>query len=460
MNKNTLQTELDRIVSVIKEMPGGVSIEFLMKKSGLKISLRSFQRRLVNLQHNGFITVSGNKRSTLYHFLNTKHLQPKPGTVNDFSFISDEGKRILALVTQPVEKRKAAGYDYRIVKKYDRNKGYFLPHEIKHLQKINKSVQQEHFIRKIENRLITDLSFNSCRLQGNNYSLLETDHLFLLREAAADRSASETQMLLNHREAVEFILKTPKNKLLNRGGLLHIHGLISDNMLVNRANCGTFRTSDIVVPATSYIGNLDWGYNAKLRQLFNKSASVGNPFEESFFLLAHLSYMQPLYNLNECVARIICNVPLIHSRLAPLTFTDLPVNLYRAGLNGVYELQKITLLKDLYIWSYERSASRYDILNEISHQPDRYILNYREIIKALMAKIIHHKCNRPEAGILIKEAAADLPLHERPAFTRSVENELFSLHEGNFVRYTRDASVFSEWKKNWYRERRPAGATE
>src|SRR5204862_3151504 len=94
-------------------------------------------------------------------------------------------------------------------------------------------------------------------------------------------------------------------------------------------------------------------------QVVDTAAAIRNPFEQAFFIMVHLPYLQPFEDVNKRVSRLAANIPLNRNNLAPLSFVDVPDDLYIQGLLAVYELNRIELLKDVFLWSYERSAARY-----------------------------------------------------------------------------------------------------
>jgi Fic family protein len=79
-----------------------------------------------------------------------------------------------------------------------------------------------------------------------------------------------------------------------------------------------------------------------------------SPFEQAFFVTLHLPYLQPFEDVNKRVSRLAANIPFIHHNLCPLSFMDVPEDLYINGLRGVYELNRIELMRDVFVWTYEK----------------------------------------------------------------------------------------------------------
>jgi hypothetical protein len=153
--------------------------------------------------------------------------------------------------------------------------------------------------------------------------------------------------------------------------------------------------------------------------------------------------------VNKRVSRLAANIPFARNNLAPLSFIDVPDDVYIQGMIGVYELNRIELLKDVFLWAYDRSAARYAALRQSLGEPDPFRLQYRENMRDLIAGIVSQGIKPKEAAEKIKSAAKELPAQDQEKFVEAVETELLSLHEGNFVRYRIRPSEFKIWKDIW-----------
>ncbi|MFX5949001.1 hypothetical protein ABTF06_18955, partial [Acinetobacter baumannii] len=88
--------------------------------------------------------------------------------------------------------------------------------------------------------------------------------------------------------------------------------------------------------------------------------------------MVQLPYLQPFDDVNKRVSRLAANISLIKANLIPLTFLDVSESLYTEAVLGVYELNRVDLLKDLYLWAYKRSAERYAVVQQSIGQPDPF----------------------------------------------------------------------------------------
>src|SRR5260221_6761516 len=93
--------------------------------------------------------------------------------------------------------------------------------------------------------------------------------------------------------------------------------------------------------------------------LLAKAAAITDPYEQAFFLMVQLPYLQPFEDVNKRTSRLAANIPLIKKNFCPLSFIDVPEETYIEGLLGVYELNRIELLRELFLWAYERSCFLY-----------------------------------------------------------------------------------------------------
>ena len=236
------------------------------------------------------------------------------------------------------------------------------------------------YARQILNRLLIDLSWNSSRLEGNTYSLLETERLLELGEAPEGKNSMEAQMILNHKAAIEFMVESAEQMRFNSFTILSLHALLSDNLLRDQRACGCLRSTPVGIAKSVYqplaIPQLISEY---FQQILDTADAITDPFEQSFFVMVQLLYLQPFLDVNKRVSRLAANIPLIRENLCPLSFVDVPEQVYVSGLLGVYELNRIELLREVFVWAYERSSSLYSATRQELGEPDPFRLRYRNL---------------------------------------------------------------------------------
>lgn len=185
-------------------------------------------------------------------------------------------------------------------------------------------------------------------------------------------------------------------------------------------------------------------------QLLATAAAIQDPFEQAFFAMVQLPYLQPFDDVNKGVSRLAANIPFIKRNLSPLSFIDVPRSLYTEAVLGVYELNKIDLLKDVFIWAYERSAARYTAVRQSLGEPDPFRFKHSAALRQVVGDVIRGRMNRKVAAAHIASwVEKNIAEPERERFRDMAENELLSLHEGNFARYQIRPNEFLAWQAAW-----------
>lgn len=269
--------------------------------------------------------------------------------------LSSEGNSIRHLISQPLGNRPPTTYNQEFLRSYEPNKTFYLSvKDREKLHELGRTAQltepADTYARQVLERLLIDLSYNSSRLEGNNYSLLDTKLLISQGKASDSRTEEESQMILNHKAAIEFIVESAREIDFNRFTIMNLHGMLSDNLLGNPAASGRLRSMAVDIGHSVYV---PLAIPQLISELFNvlleKAASIEDPFEQSFFVRVQFPYLQPFDHVNKRVSRLAANIPLVKHNLAPLSFIDVPKVLYAQGLMGFYELKKIELFKDLFL---------------------------------------------------------------------------------------------------------------
>jgi Fic family protein len=441
----------EELLSVVAKYPNGAGIEDIRLSYNPDIQVRTLQRQLAKLSEQGLVKVSGKARATIYTLsaddaiaMVTESLIP----------LSEAGTHIRALVTAPIQQRTPIGYQRAFIESYRPNiDSYLTQQEMGKLADINDTGMDQPagtYAQRILNRLLIDLSWNSSRLEGNTYSLLDTERLIVQGEVDDTKTAKEAQMILNHKDAIEFIVQASEEIGCNRYTILNLHALLANNLLPDPQGPGRLRFMAVGITGSTFTPLAIPQLIGELFDLILKKASqIENPFEQSFFIMVHLPYLQPFDDVNKRVSRISANIPFVKRNLSPLSFVDVPPDLYSQGMLGVYEQNDVSLLKDVFLWAYERSASRYAIIRQSLGEPDTFKLKYRIQIRDLISSIIIEALNSKDTTKLIRSKAAQLPEADQRQFIEAVETEIFALHEGNFARYRVSPKEFERWKAGW-----------
>lgn len=453
------QQEYEAILKNMDYFPDGASSEEIRTALKWPVShLRTIQRRLATLVKEKRLLVEGASRTRRYRLPNGPASVSPMSVVmkNEFGIpLSAEAEIIRETVLKPIHLRLPVGYNREFLDQYRPNHTNYLS-EItrRHLLEIGGShgdLPAGTYARQILNRLLIDLSWNSSRLEGNTYSLLETERLLKLSETVEGKDLKEAQMILNHKEAIEFLVDSASNIEINRRTILNLHAILSHDLLGNAEAYGRLRC--IPVGIGKSVHNPP-GVPQLIDECFQQIVDIGSrikdPFEQAFFLMVQLPYLQPFEDVNKRVSRLVANIPLILHNLSPLSFVDVPVPIYIQGLMGVYELNRIELLRDVFVWAYERSCLHYSAKRKELGEPDPFRMRYRDLIRETVVNIVRNQMNRSAAVEFIKRSAHEsVPSEAKTRFIEIVETEVMSLHEGNFARYRLRFLEYTSWRNVW-----------
>jgi Fic family protein len=412
------------------------------------------QRWIAKLIENGQIAAQGEGRARRY--FNAKTMLGAESFLQSDVFpsyipLSVDSQDIKAYIDQPTEARKPVGYQHDFLDAYRPNETWYLSESLRRqLHKMGKTAEADEpagtYSRAILNRLLIDLSWASSHLEGNTYSRLDTRELIEHGKAAQGKAAIETQMILNHKAAIELLVENIGEAQFNRYTLMNLHGALAENLLPNPADEGRIRQHSVDIgksvyrplPTTQQI-------EAALEAFLDKANMIADPFEQSFFTMVHLPYLQAFADINKRLSRLAANLPLFRANLCPLTFLDVPEQAYSRATLGVYEMTRVELLRDLYVWAYERSTQEYLAIKQDLAEPDPVRLAWRDLIKQIIREVV----TRPEQNaltIIAQSIDLHVPESERKNVNAIVIEELSRLHEGVLARYGLRPSEFRSWK--------------
>lgn len=440
----------EKLLVIIKAYPKGVNLKSIEDKLDVQISRRALQYKLSDLIRIGIIENQGRGRGSYYYY--------KGNTQDIFSGIPIKKSALNAYkyIQQDINKRKPVGYNQKFLDEYIPNEtSYLSKKDLEFLSGINTShsylQDADTYTQNIVDRLLIDLSWNSSRLEGNTYSLLDTKRLIEFGEKASGHSLLEAQMILNHKEAISFIIRNDGDIGMNRYTMLNLHALLSQNLLPDPSATGRLRHIPVAIESSTFI---PLEAPQRIEQCFDiiidKANMITDPFETAFFLMVHIPYLQPFDDVNKRMSRVIANMPLFKRNLSPLSFTDVPKEAYIAAILCVYELNNISLLKDLFLWAYERSSQKYAAIKQSISEPNPFRVKYYQEMRHIIAKIIASEINRSNVVDFIQNwSDQNIDKKDFEKFQVLIENELLSLHEGNFARYHVTPSQFKNWKNLW-----------
>ena len=463
MPKIVSSAEYEMVVAAVREHPGGASIETIQSVLGEGVARRTLQRRLNELAKQGRLVAEGRKRGALYH------LPPPPqvtvqlegvagrGDIGQVSVeihvpISTEGSRLRALVRRPLTLRTPVGYRREFLLDYRPNETWYLPSETRtRLRGLGEAPLPERqagtYARDVLGRLLIDLSWASSKLEGNTYTRLDTQRLIEHGEAATGKDARETQMILNHKRAIEYLVDGADELGYDIHTFQNLHALLSENLLADPGTSGKLRERIVDISGTVFRPlAIPQQIDEFFRVILDKAAAIGDPFEQAFFLMVQIPYLQPFEDVNKRVSRLGANIPLLKYNLCPLSFVEVPERAYVEGTLAVYELNKVELLADVFAWAYERSCQQYRAIADSLPQPDPFRRTYRDVLADVIGEVVR-KGWAADSLIIERETANLVPAEDRTRFVEMAIAELKGLHDGNIARYRLRLSEFRDWKE-------------
>lgn len=408
------------ILDYIADHPGA-GREDIRRHVAPSMSAPTVWRALKRLVDAGKLEVSGKARATGYRLAGAAVVR--------------------AHLATPYNRRKPVSYQKEFLDRYIPDKTFYLSEADR--QRLLEAgtpsgspLPAGTYARRILERLLVDLSWASSRMEGNTYNLLETERLIRFGQEASGKDRKEAVMILNHKEAIQYVVDNLDDIAISRPDLCNIHALLADGLLADPAMAGRLRRMPVGITHSSYrpLGD-QFAIEEEFDILIAKAAAITNPFEQSFFLLAHIPYLQAFDDINKRTSRVSSNIPLLKADLAPMSFLTMDDGAYIDGLIGIYELNNVSVLREAYIDAYLASAENYRTLRAEVEAPDKAALVYRDFVReAVRRSVLDWKGFRPER-IMEMATEADIPEKDREAVVAYVGQEIRGLHEGNVIRY-------------------------
>ncbi len=314
------------------------------------MAIATVKRALKNLVANNHLLVKGKGKSTKYYVSPAYELLR---TIN-----------VAEYFTKEIDERKIKlGFNHELIQNVLSKSRIFADSELIKLQNlqelyIEKSSQLTAYEYKREReRLAIDLSWKSSQIEGNTYSLLETERLLKEKETASGKPKDDATMLLNHKEAIDFIIKHPQYVApLTVPAIEDIHSILMQDLGIDR----NMRTHRVAISGTNY-KPLDNQFQIKealesMCELVNNQSDV---FTKALLVLTIISYIQAFADGNKRTARIISNAVLISNNYCPISFRTIDSIEYKKAMLIFYEQNNITPIKNIFIDQFEFAVNTY-----------------------------------------------------------------------------------------------------
>lgn len=298
----------------------------------------------------GMIVSTGNNRATVYSITPKAHLLRAVDLATYYAVDADH-------------RSVQQGYNYELIRGELPKIDLFTEAEKKELSECQrlfeshmKDIPQGIYNRELE-RLGIDLSWKSSQIEGNTYTLLETETLLKEYKEAKGHSREEALMLLNHKSALEAIVERPEYfSTLSLSRIEDIHGALVENMNVNPS----LRYRRVRITGTRY-QPLD--VESQIKEAIEDSCGLINgkadPYEKALLALLLIAYIQPFEDGNKRTSRLVANALLLANKCCPLTFRSVDANDYRAALLLFYEQNNISAFKKIFLEQVAFAVNEY-----------------------------------------------------------------------------------------------------
>ena len=325
------------------------SLNDILSGIGLGISPATLKRDLSNLIKDKMVETEGQGKAFRY-FLLPSYEMFLPIDIDEY-FKKEIDERIIK-----------NGYNFELTD-WLGNISLFTNEELEKLNILQKKFKEnisglaEELYKKDMERLAIDLSWKSSQIEGNTYSLLETEQLLKEKKTASGKSKDEAVMLLNHKEAIDFIVENPGYlKELTVARIENIHGILVKELNVDR----NIRRRRVGITGTNYMPlDNEFQIREALEDVCRLINSRDNIFEKALLLLVLISYIQPFNDGNKRTARIVSNAQLIANGYCPISFRTVDSVDYKKAMLVFYEQNNITGFKKIFIEQFEFAVSNY-----------------------------------------------------------------------------------------------------
>lgn len=334
------------ILEYIKTHPGVSSRQIEEAMNG-EVSLATVKRMVNELMNNFYVYAEGKARATRYY----ASALFTPVDLDEY-------------YSKEVDEREVqTGYNFDLIPNVLSKVALFTKEEMDELNALQtqfaenfSSLSEEQKRREME-RLGIDLSWKSSQIEGNTYSLLETERLLKEKQTAAGKTKEEAIMLLNHKDALDFIVANPDYlQHLTISRIEDIHSLLIKELEVDR----NIRTRRVGITGTNYrpIDN-EFQIREALQQTCDLVNARDNVFEKALYILVLLSYIQAFNDGNKRVARITSNAILIANKYCPVSFRTVDSIDYKKAMLLFYEQNNISAFKQIFIEQFRFAVNTY-----------------------------------------------------------------------------------------------------
>jgi Fic family protein len=313
-------------------------------------SYATLKRDLAKLVSENYIKIQGKGKGTRY-FISPVYELIQPIDVDKYYEKEIDDREI------------KESFNFKIITDVLGYHNVFTKNELETLAKLqniyesNIAQLSEHEYKMELERLAIDLSWKSSQIEGNTYSLLETERLLKEKETASGKTKEEAIMLLNHKDALDFIIEhTNYLNPLSVSKIEDVHSILIKELAVQR----NLRKRRVGISGTNYrpLDN-EFQILEALRNTCEVINKKENVFEKALLALVLVSYIQPFMDGNKRTARIVSNALLLSENHCPLSFRTVDSIDYKKAMLLFYEQNNISNFKEIFITQFEFAVNTY-----------------------------------------------------------------------------------------------------
>ena len=338
-----------KIIGFIKQA-GACSSKEVYQNVDILISYATLKRILSKLITENFLSSAGHGKGTKY-------------TISPI-FDLLEPIDIDRYYEKEIDERKIKeGFNFSLINDVLANHTLFTKAELEKLNRLqaafknNISQLTANEYKKEFERLAIDLSWKSSQIEGNTYSLLETERLLKEKETASGKTKEEATMLLNHKDALDFLIEHPDYlHPLSVSKIEDIHSILTKELSVER----NLRKRRVGISGTNYCPlDNEFQISEALRNSCDVINAKSSVFEKALLALVLISYIQPFMDGNKRTARIVSNAILMNEKHCPLSFRSVDSLDYKKAMLLFYEQNNISHFKEIFINQFEFAVEKY-----------------------------------------------------------------------------------------------------
>ncbi len=198
-------------------------------------------------------------------------------------------------------------------------------------------------------RCAIEFSWKSSKIEGNTYSLLETEALLKNSIEAKGKPHDDATMILNQKKVFDLTMGDVFTDLFSVHTLTDMHKLLVSDLDIPH----DLRIAPVGITGTNYAPlRFQSQVREALESLFALVKKEDDPFHAALVLLAGIAYIQPFADGNKRTSRHIANAILHKNNMSPVAWRVVDEVEYKKCMIAFYELGNIRPLALLWLENY------------------------------------------------------------------------------------------------------------